>query len=70
MSGFASIVTSASAVTAYDDRSRTSNAFRSATSSVVGVPPPRNTLTTSSPSHEGAASSASRSNAATYRDAR
>ena len=44
---------------------RASNAFRSATSSVVGVPPPRKTLTTSTSSQARAASSVSRSNAAT-----
>ena len=70
VSGFASIDTSASSRTANRSRTCMSTPFRSATSSVVGVPPPKKIDTTSSSDHAGAARPASASNARTYRGAR
>jgi hypothetical protein len=67
VSGFASVVISASSTTAKRSRRCVSRDFRSAGSIVVGVPPPRNTLATSTPCHAGAASDASASSARRYR---
>ena len=66
VSGFASIVISASSPRSKRSRSRVSSARRSAGATVVGVPPPRNTLTNAWPPHAGDARSASRSTASRY----